>query len=675
MGRLEKTKINAWFFMKYVEIALSVPLDKTFTYTVTLEQNPDNVPLFGRRVLVNFHNRKLTGYVVNESDTTDSTYQIKNVEKIVDEKPIFLPFMLDFAKWISSYYFCSVGEALSLMIPRGVRPKTLPVLPLRTEPPVTLTEEQQAAYDGIKNDLQHGQKMFYLYGITGSGKTEVYIKLMKDTLAAGKSVIFLVPEIAMSYQTLERLQAVFGNQCAVLHSGLTGSTRLGEYLRLFNKEARIAIGPRSALFAPLADTGLIIIDEEHDGAYKSDESPRFQARSAAFHLAKMMDAAVVLGSATPSVESWYHAQKGFLKLYTLSSRYQGAMLPEVRIIDTSTLSQDRILSPEMANEINRRLQNGEQVLLLQNRRGFSSCLQCFSCKTVIECPRCSVNLTYHQGKKKLICHRCGYTSMIPMSCPECGEKKFKKIGAGTEKVEDEVRRIFTGMELVRIDYDTVQSSKNLQETFRRIYDGEIKIIIGTQIIAKGLHFPGIKFVGVINADLFLNIPDFKSAERAFALITQAAGRAGREGERGLVMVQTLNPDHYAISIKDGFGTFYTNEIFYREATEMPPFFRLIRLVVRSSDENAAKNECEKLRKLLDWLLETMPNEDERKSIEILGAAPCLLTRINNNFRYHILLKSKNLQSIRKIVKQMTKKMERLPRNCYLEIDTDPADLF
>ncbi|MBQ2124335.1 MAG: primosomal protein N', partial [Spirochaetales bacterium] len=535
--------------------------------------------------------------------------------------------------------------------------------------------EQQAAYDGIKNDLQHGQKMFYLYGITGSGKTEVYIKLMEDTLAAGKSVIFLVPEIAMSYQTLERLQARFGNQCAVLHSGLTGSMRLGEYLRLFNGEARVAVGPRSALFAPLPDTGLIIIDEEHDNAYKSDESPRFQARSAAFHLAKMMNAAVVLGSATPSVESWFHAQKGFLKLYTLSQRYQGAMLPEVKIIDTSMLAQERILSSEMASEINRRLQNGEQVLLLQNRRGFSSCLQCSACKTVIECPRCSVNLTYHQVKKKLICHRCGYTSGIPTACPDCGEKKFKKIGAGTERVEDEVRRTFAGFELVRIDYDTVQKSKNLQETFRRISDGEIKIIIGTQIIAKGLHFPGIKFVGIINADLFLNIPDFKSAERAFALITQAAGRAGREGERGLVMVQTINPDHYAISIKDGFGTFYTNEIFYREATEMPPFFRLIRLVVRSADENTAKNECDKLRRLLDWLLETMPNQEERNSIEIMGAAPCLLTRINNNFRYHILLKSKNLQSIRKIVKQMTKKMERLPKNSYLEIDTDPTDLF
>lgn len=661
--------------MKYIEIVLAIPLDRTFTYAVTTEQNPANIPLVGRRVLVNFHNRKLIGYVVNESETTDSTYQIKNVEKVIDDAPIFYPFMKTFAEWIASYYFCSVGEALSLMIPRGVRPKKLPVLPPRTALPTTLTPEQQAAYDGIKNDLQHGQKMFYLYGITGSGKTEVYIKLMEDTLAAGKSVIFLVPEIAMSYQTLERLQARFGNQCAVLHSGLTGSTRLGEYLRLFNGEARIAVGPRSALFAPLSDTGLIIIDEEHDNAYKSDESPRFQARSAAFHLAKIMNAAVVLGSATPSVESWFHAQKGFLKLYTLSQRYQGAMLPEVKIIDTSMLAQERILSSEMASEINRRLQNGEQVLLLQNRRGFSSCLQCSSCKTVIECPRCSVNLTYHQAKKKLVCHRCGYTCGIPTACPDCGEKKFKKVGAGTEKVEDEVRRIFAGVELVRIDYDTVQKSKNLQETFRRISDGEIKIIIGTQIIAKGLHFPGIKFVGIINADLFLNIPDFKSAERAFALITQAAGRAGREGERGLVMVQTINPDHYAISIKDGFGTFYTNEIFYREATEMPPFFRLIRLVVRSADENTAKKESDKLRQLLDWLLETMPNQEERKSIEIMGAAPCLLTRINNNFRYHILLKSKNLQSIRKIVKQMTKKMERLPKNSYLEIDTDPTDLF
>lgn len=663
--------------MKQVEIALPIGLNHNFSYLVPDEFAVEQT-LVGRRAMVNFHGRKMLGYIVGEANFSEenaSSQKWKTIEKLVDKTPIFTPRMIEFAAWIADYYFSSVGEALSLMVPRGVRPKKIPysaegsasASPVEDSP--QLTPAQQKVYDAIKTDETNGRHRFYLYGITGSGKTEIYIKLIEDTLAKNQQVIFLVPEIALSYQTLQRLRKRFGTLCAVLHSGLSGSNRLSEYTRLFHGEARIAIGPRSALFAPVDRLGLIIIDEEHEGAYKSEETPRFHARSTAFYLAEKSGATVLLGSATPSVESWYHAQNGFLKCYQLKERYSGISLPKVKIIDSIQTPANKILSPEMSQEINRRLLNQEQVLLLQNRRGFSNYIECSSCHAIINCPRCSISLTYHKEKERLICHRCGYTVPLPKNCPECGETKLKRIGAGTQKVEEEIQKIFPHAIVTRIDYDAVQKTKNLQESFERIERKEIQIIIGTQMVAKGLHFPGIQFVGIVNADIFLNIPDFKSSERAFSLITQVSGRAGRTNEQGLVMIQTMNPEHYSItsSIHGDFEMFYRNEIEFRKMAEMPPFKRLLRLVVRSKKEEAAKEEAERIKETLTLL--------PPLNIDILGVSPCMIPKINSNFRYQILLKSAKLGEIQKLVREMLKQIGRIHRECYLEIDADPVDLF
>lgn len=651
--------------MDFVEIALPIGLNSTFTYSVP-EEFKSSIYI-GKRVMVNFNGRKIIGYIINVSQFTDK-YKIKPLLKIIDDESVFTEKMITFAGWISDYYFSSLGEALSLMVPRGIKPKFSEEKDKGTPVVNTLTDEQSQVLDGINSDIKDGQRRFYLYGITGSGKTEIYFNLIENVINAGRKVIFLVPEIALSYQTLERLKERFGLKCASLHSNLTGSKKLGEYYRLLNGEALIAVGPRSALFAPLDDIGLIIIDEEHEGAYKSEESPRFHARSAAIYLSNLHNSILLLGSATPSVESWYHAGNGFFKLYKLSTRFGGAKLPDVKIIDTNNGSFNKNLTAEMTAEINNRLQNNEQVLLLQNRRGFSNYLQCKSCKTAVTCPKCSISMTYHKVNNKLFCHRCGYSSNIPSKCPECGGSDFNKIGAGTQKIEEEVQSIFPHARIVRIDYDVISKSRDLKEIFSKIGKHEIDIIIGTQMIAKGLHFPGIKFVGVVNADIFLNIPDFKAAERAFSLITQVSGRAGRTGEKGFVMIQTVNPSHYSINtaLDGSFETFYKREIEFRELLSMPPFTRMIRLVVRGTVEEKVKEEVYRVNDLL--------RVHDNAKAEILGPSPCMITKINRNFRYQILLKSKRIDIIQKIVKEFY--LNYKPAyNTYLEIDTDPSDLF
>lgn len=650
--------------MDFVEVALPIGLNSLFTYSVP--EAFKSTVYKGKRVLVNFNGRKITGFVIADGYNTDK-FKIKPIEKIIDEIPMFNDKMLQFAEWISKYYFASLGEALSLMIPRGVRPKKLLYKQNNIEKN-KLTSMQEEVYNGINADIAAGNKRFYIYGITGSGKTEIYFNMIEDTISKGKQVIFLVPEIALSYQTLGRLRDRFGDKCAVIHSALAGSERLSEFFRLKNGEAMIAVGPRSALFAPFDNVGLIIIDEEHESAYKSEESPRYHARSAALYLAKIHDAVLVLGSATPAIESWYHCINGYFKLYKLTKRYAGASLPEVKVINTESLAPYKHFSQEMTLEINNRLMNKEQIILLQNRRGFSNFIQCKDCKAIISCPRCSVSLTYHKTKNKLLCHRCGYSITPPEKCPECGSSKMNKVGAGTQRIEDEIKTIFPHARITRIDYDVVQSAKDLAGIFQAIDRKEIDIIIGTQMIAKGLHFPGIKFVGVIDADMFLNIPDFKAAERAFSLITQVSGRAGRTGTKGVVMIQTANPEHYSITTActGDFENFYNNEIVFRDLMGMPPFKRLVKIVVRGIYEDKVKKNCTELKDLID--------REVTSGVEVLGVAPCMLTKLNKNYRYQILIKSKRLESIQTILLKVLP-VFKVSQDCYLEVDTDPVDLF
>lgn len=650
---------------KFINIALPIKINSTFLYQIP--DGMDIEDILYKRVMVNFNGRLLRGYAISEGEYTDK-FEVKEILKILDKQIVIKNKMIDFAKWLSSYYFAGLGEVLSIMIPKGLKSadeeEKINFIPKKNK----LTDLQENIYNNINNDIKKGVKKFYLYGITGSGKTEIYIKIIEDILEKGQSVIFLVPEITLSYQTLERLKERFGLLCAVLHSNLKGSIRFREYLRLFNNKAKIAIGPRSALFAPLDNIGLIIIDEENESSYKSEESPRYHARTAAQFLVQKNNSLLILGSATPSIESWYFAKKDFIKLYILNERYGGALLPEINIIDNSKQKTNTNLTLPMIQEINERLKKKEQVVLLQNRRGFANFIKCKKCQFILKCPRCDMSLTYHKSKNICICHHCGYHINLPDNCPLCKEKSLLRIGAGTQRIEDEISTTFSFAKVKRMDYDSLKNEYDLLKLFKDIEDGNIDILVGTQMIAKGLHFPKIKFVGIVNADILLNIPDFKSAERTFSLITQVAGRAGRVGEKGSVMIQTMNPDHYAIiaAKNSNFEEFYEKEIKFRKVLEMPPFKRLLRLVIRGKNEEKTIDDINKLSEIF--------KKNKDKNVTILGPAPCLMTKINNNYRYQILLKSKNIKLLQDIVKNVLNNFNLKNRN-YLEIDVDPVDLF
>ncbi len=653
---------------EYIKVAVPINLNELYTYSLPEDIKAEDV--IGKRVLVNFRSRKIRGYAVAIGEYSDK-YQIKDIIKVIDKRVVFNQEMIDLAKWLSDYYFCGIGEALSIMVPKGIKPKNFSKSSEGNHSIKInkLSSEQQEIFDSIINDIDIGIKNFYLYGVTGSGKTEVYISLIEYILKQNKSVIFLVPEITLSFQTLLRLKERFGDLCAILHSNLTDSVRLGEYLRLFDGKARIAIGPRSALFAPVQNLGLIIIDEENEGAYKSDESPRFHARSVSQYRAKKNDAILLFGSATPSVESYFFANKGIFKLYTLKKRYGGAELPDVEIIDTLKFPVKKNLTIPMIEEINRRLQKKEQVIILQNRRGFSNLIKCSDCENIWKCPRCDISLTFHKTNDRLLCHHCGYAIHYKNQCPVCKSNNLVKIGAGTQRIEDEISGIFGFARIKRIDFDSIKK-ENHEELFEKIKNGEIDIIVGTQIIAKGLHFPNIKFVGIVDADIMLNIPDFKASERTFALITQVAGRAGREGEKGFVLIQTINPDHYAIKAaeKMAFELFYKEEIKYRKILNFPPFVRMINLVVRGRIIEDVQHDIEKLRESLNCY------KDKYNDIEILGPAPCMLQKINKNYRYHILLKAKSMKKMQEFLKKALVSYKTKKKN-FLEIDVDPVDLF
>ncbi len=651
--------------IKYINVALPVKINSTYLYKIP--ENLDIQEVLYKRVMVNFNGRLLRGYAVSKGKYTDK-FEIKPIIKVLDKRSVLKDKMIEFAEWIADYYFAGIGEALSVMVPKGIKPAEEDNEKNFAPKTNKLTTLQDKIYQNINADIKKGEKRFYLYGVTGSGKTEIYIKIIEDVLNKGKSIIFLVPEITLSYQTLERLKEKFGSLCAVLHSNLKGSVRVREYLKLFDNKAKIAIGPRSALFAPLENIGLIIIDEENESSYKSEENPRYHARTAAQFLAMQNNCLLILGSATPSTESWYFAKKDFFKLYSLKERYGGAELPEISIIDNSKFTTTTNLTLPLIQEINERLKKKEQVVLLQNRRGFANFIKCKECQNIIKCPKCEISLTYHKLKNNCICHHCGYHIILPEKCPECGETKLMQIGAGTQRIEDEIAKTFSFAKIKRMDYDSLKSEFDLKNLFKDIEKGNIDILVGTQMIAKGLHFPKIKFVGIVNADILLNIPDFKSAERTFSLITQVSGRAGRVGEKGSVMIQTVNPDHYAIcAAKNGnYEKFYNKEINFRKALEMPPFLRLLRLIIRGNNEDKIVED-------INNLFNKIKN-CQNKDIQILGPAPCLITKINNNYRYQILLKSKKIKTLQDLVKNAIKDFNIKSKN-YLEIDVDPVDLF
>ena len=674
--------------MTYLQIVLNIPLNQTFTYSYIPpeKEKPELIPEIGKRAEIMFGNKKTQGFIINISDKIPESCpvepsKIKPIKRVIDKEPLFGKELIEMANWIARYYLCTLGEAVFSMIPSGRRDSSAGGFGFEEEvgkqKKNELSEEQKLAVEeilksrcgSITSEKKSDTSLFhYLYGPTGSGKTEVFLSLAEKILETGKGVIYLVPEIGLTAQVVQAVSERFGNTAAVLHSGLTPSQRLSEWHRIMHKEARVVVGARSAVFAPVPDLGLIIIDEEHDGSYKSGNNPRYHARQVAMHRCTKLKIPLLMGSATPSVEAWYGMQNGSIKRHLLTKRLAGGQMPHISCIDLSYYPGDGCISKPLEDAINKTLSKGHQTILFLNRRGFTHFFRCNQCGYELVCKNCSVPLTYHKAENRLRCHYCGWSTYPPESCPQCGSLDIGSSGFGTEYIEAETRAKFPNARIVRLDTDILKNKEELIETLEDFKNGKYDIMLGTQMVAKGLNFPKLELVGVILADAGLHMPDFRAGERTFSLITQVAGRAGRYFPDGKVIVQTYSPGKGPVlyACQNRIEDFYRSELAEREMLDFPPFSRLLRLVFRSFNKGLA---AETARDAVKILAEGAPH-----GMEIIGPAECPIEKINSSWRYQILLKGSSIiplqTAARKLLFDYTHN-----QNVYIEYDVDPVSLL
>lgn len=514
---------------------------------------------------------------------------------------------------------------------------------------LTLNEKQQVVVDHITANIEAGQnKTYLLKGVTGSGKTEVYMELIAHTIAQGKQAIVLIPEIALTFQTVMRFYNRFGDRVSIMNSRLSQGERYDQYLRAKNGDIDIMIGPRSALFAPFERLGLIIIDEEHENSYKSETIPRYHARETAIERARMNGASVVLGSATPSLDSYYHAENGAYELLELTQRVQEKPLPSCEVIDLRDELKNgnrSILSVRLQELMEDRLEKKQQMMLFLNRRGVAGFMSCRACGHVIKCPHCDVSLSQHNNGK-MVCHYCGYEEPEPKTCPSCGSKYISGFKAGTQKIEEMVRKRFPQARVLRMDFDTTRTKEAHEQILQAFANQEADILIGTQMIVKGHDFPNVTLVGVLAADMSLHISDFHAAERTFQLLTQAAGRAGRGDEPGDVIIQTYNPEHYAVLFakEQDYESFYEQEIMYRKLGFYPPIWNLLLVMCTSEDEKKLQFSSEKIVRHLQKQIDT-DDYFKGKAIQMVGPADATIARVNDIYRKVIYIKTKDYQDL------------------------------
>ncbi|HLG97714.1 MAG TPA: primosomal protein N' [Bryobacteraceae bacterium] len=538
----------------------------------------------------------------------------------------------------------------------------------------TLNPHQLAAYQQIEAALRAEKfQTFLLEGVTGSGKTEVYLKAIDACLALGRSALLLVPEIALTPAVAGQFLNRFGNQVAILHSAFHDAERAEQWRRIRDGSARVVVGTRSGVFAPVRNLGLVVIDEEHDQSYKQQETPRYNGRDVAIVRAQGSGAVVVLGSATPSLESRYNAERGKYVRIELPERIERRPLPDVELVDmrqefleTRKLA---VFSRRLVETVTERLEHGEQTMLLLNRRGFSSFVACRSCGERVQCVNCAVTLTYHRRDRRMLCHYCSYAQKVPSVCPKCGSEYLHFIGTGSEKVEDELHRDFPIARIARMDRDTVSGKRHFETILHGFRDGEYDILVGTQMIAKGHDIPNVTLVGIVSADIGLGLPDFRAAERTFQLLTQAAGRAGRGDLPGIVLIQTVNPEHYAIRFasEQNYAGFYAKEIQFRKLMRYPPFSALANVLVRSPKQDEALAMSADLGRLLD-----PPPE----GVKVLGPAEAPVPKLKSEFRYQLLLKAASRRQLNEVLRDVQNfaREKKWPATA-LVIDVDPLTLM
>ena len=535
----------------------------------------------------------------------------------------------------------------------------------KIEPKKELTNDQRSVVDEVL--VNTGYFPYLLFGVTGSGKTEVYMELIEDALNKGKTSIVLVPEISLTPQMVLRFQKRFGDNIAAIHSALSDGEKYDEWRRIVKGEAKIVIGARSAIFAPLNNIGMIIIDEEHSDSYKQDDSnPRYNAKDIALLRGKYYNCPVIMGSATPSLEVFARAKKGVFKLLELPNRINGKSLPHINIVDMNEIISKTKghFSPVLLEAISARLLKNEQIILLLNRRGYSSFVTCKNCGYTFKCPNCDITLTYHKSSRTLRCHYCGYGTKVYDTCPECHEKSINDLGVGTEKVEEELNKLFPESRILRMDFDTTSRKGMHEKMIKAFKNHEYDILLGTQIVSKGLDFDNVTLVGVINADTSLNIPDFRSSETTFSLLAQVAGRAGRSDKEGEVIIQTFNPEHYAIQYtkKHDYLGFYNREMSIRRELKYPPYYYICYVKISGKDNKYIYEESLKITKLFHNKLINMI---------ILGPSPCTIFKLNNIYRYGIILKYKKEEDLREVLNKVIEHYKD-NRNIKIDVNFNPS---
>ena len=550
------------------------------------------------------------------------------------------------------------------------------IRPAKLSGPLVLNEEQQACFEGLASQMaQKEPGVALLYGVTGSGKTSVYIRLIQTCLEKGKSAMLLVPEIALTPQLLGILAAYFGTQVAVLHSSLSAAERYDQWKRVKSGDARVVVGTRSAVFAP-CPPGLLILDEEQEHSYKSESAPRYDAKEVAIWRGAKEKALVVLGSATPSIESMYRAKAGLYRLYTLHQRYNGRPLPEVEIVDMREelkLGNDTSLSIPLRQRILETRQAGKQTILLLNRRGNSRALVCIDCRQTPECPRCSVHLTYHSANSRLMCHYCGFSMAAPARCPACGGP-LKAIGTGTQKVQQELAALFPDMETSRMDADTVSAVNTHEKILEHFQKENVPVLLGTQMVAKGLNLPNVTLVGVLDGDLSLYSGGFRAGETTFNMLTQVVGRAGRGDSAGRAVIQTLQPEHQVIGLaaKQDYDGFYDLEIRLRQAQAAPPFGDFALVTFSGQEEGQVLRGAAVFRDSLNAWLRQVPEE----KCSVLGPAPCVVPKVNYNYRYQLTLRCHMTRPLRQLLAALLRKFsqDKANRGVNAYIDVNGYDM-
>ena len=593
--------------MRLVDVILPLAIRDCYTYSV-----PDDLPLpaAGTRVLVPLLKKEVRGVVLRaHTEPVEDAFvqKIRPVIAMLDSAPMISPEQLALWKWMSGYYMCALGEVMAAALPGGLDkrltnpPKRRRVLSIPYDGPIEsmhdLSFAQSKSAESIGTFWNNGKDIVLLHGVTSSGKTDIYIHLIEAQLKAGKNVLYLVPEIALTTQLTSRLQLIFGDRLIVYHSRFTDAEREQRYNQISNYKSQtsdnyVVLGARSAIFLPVSNLGLVIVDEEHDPSYKQAEpNPRYHARAAAIVLAKEHGAKVLLGTATPSIESYYLAQRGVYGLVTLAERFGGVELPDIKLIDLRRQYDRKEMyghfSDPLVDRIRQCLADKKQVILFQNRRGYAPQIQCMACGQPPRCVQCDVPMTLHKRDNELRCHYCGYHAPVPAVCPQCGGE-LKAFGIGTERIEDEIQKLFPEARVLRMDLDTTRNKNSYEEIINAFARHECDILVGTQMITKGLHFDDVRLVAVLNADPLFNQPDFRAYERAYQMLEQVAGRAGRKGKKGEVWIQTFDTHNMVLGMvqKHAYEALYNHQIEERKMFNYPPFYRVIRLQMK--DHNALR---------------------------------------------------------------------------------------